>query len=173
MSAIARPQPSEHSPYFGAYIDLVPEGDLIEALEEQTEDSLELLDSLTEEQGDLRYAEGKWSIRQVVGHMADTERLFAFRALWVARGSTDELPGMDENAWAAMGNHDERAMADLVEEFAAVREATLAFVRSVTPEQAVRQSVINGVSTSVRAMLHMVAGHERHHMAILRARYLA
>lgn len=172
MTAIERPEPSEHSPYFGAYINLVPDGDLIEAIEQQTEDTLELLDSLTEEQGDLRYAEGKWSIRQVVGHLADTERVFAFRALWVARGATAELPGFDENAWAGMGEHDDRALADVVEEFAAVREATLAFARSVTPEMAVRQSVINGVSTSVRAMLHMVAGHERHHLAILRARYL-
>lgn len=172
MTAIGRPDPSEHSPYFGRYIALVPEGDLLETLEQQTEDSLELLDSLTEEQGDLRYQPGKWSLGQVVGHMADTERAFAFRALWVARGSTEEQPGFDENVWASLAGHDERALADLVEEFAAVREATLSFARTITPEMAVRQSVINGHQTSVRAMLHILAGHERHHLAILRERYL-
>ncbi|MEK6688200.1 MAG: DinB family protein, partial [Gemmatimonadota bacterium] len=109
---------------------------------------------------------------QVAGPGADTERDFAFRALWVARGSTEEQPGFDENVWASLAGHDERALADLVEEFAAVREATLALARTITPEMAVRQSVINGHRTSVRAMFHMVAGHERHHLAILRERYL-
>lgn len=172
MTALTRPAPSEHADYYSRYIAMVAEGDLLEALENQTETTLELLDSLTEDQGDIRYAPDKWTVRQVIGHMADAERVFGLRALWGARGAAAPQPGFDENAWAELGEHNDRALADVVEEFAAVREATLALARSMTGGMGARVCNMNGTDTTVRAIFHIIAGHELHHVGILRERYL-
>ena len=170
--SIARPEQGEYMPYFDRYLAQVAEGDLVTLLEAQATDTLTLLGGLTEAQGAHRYAAGKWSIRQVVGHIADIERLFTFRALWFARKDPAPLPPMDENAWAEEWDLAPRTLHDAAEEFRVVRQATVALARSLTPELAARRGTASGNPASVRAMLWIAAGHERHHVNLLRERYL-
>ncbi|MGH7178584.1 MAG: pyridoxamine 5'-phosphate oxidase family protein, partial [Tepidisphaeraceae bacterium] len=121
---IARPQPSEHIPYFSRYIDLVPDGDLLALLETQHRATQAMLAPLTPEQAKHRYADGKWSVTEVIGHLADTERIFAYRALRFARNDATVLPGFDENLYVPTGRFDERPLGDVAAEFGAVRSAT-------------------------------------------------
>ncbi|HEX5726419.1 MAG TPA: DinB family protein, partial [Longimicrobiaceae bacterium] len=131
-----------------------------------------LLRGLPEALHGHRYAEGKWSIREVAGHLADTERIITYRALRIARGDATPLPGFDENAYVAAAGFDARPLESLVAEWEAVREATLAFFRSVDAEAAARRGTANDNAVSVRALAHIVAGHAEHHLEILRTRYL-
>ena len=167
-----RPQPTEHVPYYSRYISLVPDGDVIEALSGQIGETLALLAGLSPEKSQHRYAEGKWSVRQVVGHVADTERVFGFRALAFARGDQNELPGFDENAYAAASPAAGRPLAEVLEDLTAVRRATISLLRSLEPEAWSRSGLANGSPVSVRALAWIIAGHERHHRQVLRERYL-
>ena len=171
-SAIPRPDATEYSPYFGRYIALVPDGDLLETLARQLDETAWLLRGVTERGGDFRYADGKWSIKEVVGHLADTERIFAYRALRFARGDGTPLPGFDENLFVANARFTERTLADLMAELRAVRAATIALFSGLAPDELERRGVANGQPMSVRAAAYNIAGHERHHVAILRERYL-
>ncbi|MBC7898065.1 MAG: DinB family protein [Cytophagaceae bacterium] len=167
-----RPEPTEHSPYYGTYIAHVPDGDVVDALAREADGILPLLRALPESLGGKRYAEGKWSIREVVGHITDTERVFAYRAMRFARKDETELPGFDENAFVASGSFDSRTLASLCEEFQAVRAATVCLFRSLTPEEWVRQGTANRARMSVRAFAWITAGHELHHVGVLKSRYL-
>jgi DinB family protein len=169
--AIARPAPDEHIPYYSKYIDLVPGDDALPALESQIVETRKRLAGLPEERALHRYAPGKWSVKETIGHLADTERVFAYRALHVARGDRTPLPGFDENQWAPEGRFDERPFADLLDEFGAVRAASLALFRSLDPERLRRTGLANDASISVRALAWNIAGHELHHRNILRERY--
>ena len=168
---IARPQLSEHDPYFSRYIDLVPDGDLVTLLEEQHRTTQALLAPLTPQQAKHRYAEEKWSVTEVVGHLADTERIFSYRALRFARGDATPLPGYDENAYTPAGRFDERSLGDVAREFAAVRSATIAFLSGLHRDVLANSGVANGCPVSVRALAYIIAGHERHHVNVLRTRY--
>jgi hypothetical protein len=170
---IARPQQDEYIPYYHKYIALVPEGDLVETLRTQLGDTLALLRSIPEARASHRYAPGKWSIKEVVGHMADVERVMTYRALRIARGDTTPLPGFDENAWVPAANFDARTLASLAHELQEVRRATTAFFETLGPEAAARRGTTNNAAVSARALAYIVAGHERHHVAILRGRYLS
>lgn len=170
MSPIALPAADEHVPYYGKYIALVGP-DSLAALEAQARSTAALLAATSEEQGNHRYAEGKWSVKEVIGHLADGERVFAYRALRIARADTTELPGFDENTYVPAGKFDRRPLADIAAEFAAVRAATLALVRSFDEEALARRGSANNSPVSVRALVAIIAGHELHHVKLLRERY--
>lgn len=168
---IPRPSPDEFAPYYHAYVAGMPDVDLLRLLEDQAEDTQALLRELGEERGDHRYAPGKWSVKEVVGHIVDAERVFAYRALCIARGDQTPLPGFDQDAYVAAAGFGRRALADLAEELADVRRASLRLLAGLDEEALGRAGVANGVPVTVRALAWIIAGHERHHQRLLRERY--
>lgn len=170
---IPRPKSDEHREYYAKYIDKVPDGNLISLLREQLIDTLALLRGVSDEKGNFAYAPGKWSIKEVLGHIIDTERVMAYRALTFARSPGSELPGFDENAWTPAGNFNTRTVADLLEELEVVRANTTHVASHLTEEMLTRRGLANGAEASVRALLYIIAGHERHHVELFRERYLA
>ena len=166
------PEQAEFNPYYGRYIALVPPGDIIRQLERQAQDTARLLGGLSAEQAEHRYAPGKWSIKEVVGHVTDAERIFTYRALRFARGDSTALPGFEENAYVPAGAFGERTLANLAAELAAVRSATLAMFRGFPEAAMTRTGVASDAVASVRALAWIAAGHELHHMKLLRERYL-
>lgn len=170
---IARPKDTEYAPYYGRYVATVPDDDFLEALERQGRETIAVLQEIDEAKSQHRYEPGKWSIREVVGHVCDAERVFTYRALAFARGETAQLPSFDENAWAGTSSAGTRRFADLVAEFKAVRAATLALFRSFTDEEWTRTGIASGNPCTVRALAYITAGHERHHLRILREKYLS
>lgn len=173
MAMHVRPTAGEASSYYFKYIDQVPDGDILVLLEEQLTGALALIDSISADQSLSRYAPGKWSIRDVVSHLSDTERLFVFRAFWFARGFDSPLPSFEPDVAAAAAAADGRPWHDIVEEFRTVRAATLTFFRSLPAEAWDRRGVASGMEFSVRALAYLAAGHVTHHAALLRERYLA
>ncbi|MDT7689804.1 MAG: hypothetical protein QOE46_2563 [Acidobacteriota bacterium] len=174
MSAPAptRPEANEYAPYYEKYVSLVPDADVVETLERQGAETLALLRSITEERGGHAYASGKWSIKQLVGHVIDAERIFAYRALALARGEQQPLPGMDQDEYMACVNFDARALADLLDEFEHVRRANVHMFRGLDTDAWARRGVASDNEVTVRAIAHIIAGHEAHHVRILRERYL-
>jgi hypothetical protein len=169
---MTRPDPTEYVPYFGKYISLVEGDDIIAALSNQIDDTLAFIHGLSESQGDLRYAPDKWSIKEVIGHLIDTERIFAYRALRFARNDQSALPGFDENSYVAHSNYGARLLADLAEEFEFVRKANIYLFRHLGEEVWLRRGKANDNEISVRALAYNIAGHELHHLGIIRERYL-
>ena len=169
---IPRPDASEYLAYYGRYIDQVPDGDLLQTLRTQLDQTLALVRGVDESSGGHRYAPGKWSIRGVLAHVIDAERIFAYRALRIARGDATPLASFDENAYAEAANADARTLADLAEELEHVRLGNLALLRSLDDEALARRGTASGAEVSVRALAWIIAGHERHHVALLRERYL-
>ena len=172
VSTAIRPAADEHHPYYGKYIALVPESDAIEALEHQLVDMLPLLRGLSEAQGALRYAPGKWSIKQVLGHVIDGERVFTYRALRFGRNDRTPLPGFDENPYAEAAGSDARTVASLVGELENLRRANIAMYTGLPADAWTRRGAANENEVSVRALAFITAGHGRHHIAIIRERYL-
>ena len=170
MIRIPKPQPEEHAEYYSRYIKLVGD-DALAALRAQSASTPRLLSGLSEAQAMHRYAPGKWSVKEVVGHLLDGERVFSYRALRIARADTTPLPGFDENAWVPAARFDRRPMPDLVADYQTVRAATVALFASFDEEALTRLGTANDQPVSVRALAHMIAGHELHHVAILRERY--
>jgi DinB family protein len=170
-AAIPRPAAAEYDSYYGRYIDKVPEGDLLRTLAGQARETQALLAGLSDAKALHRYAAGKWSIKEVIGHVADTERVYSYRALRFARADATALPGFDENAWVPAGNFDARPLADLAAELDAVRRATLALFRGLDAAALARRGTANDAAISVRAIAWIIAGHERHHVALLHERY--
>jgi len=167
----SRPKPTEHHEYYLSYVSAVPEGNLLDILAGQIDRTSALLAAVPEARAGFRYAEGKWSIKEVIGHVADTERVFSYRALRIARGDTTPLPGFDENAWVPFGEFDRRTLADLAAELRAVRTATLALFGGFTAEAWPRMGTASGHPVSARALAYIVTGHERHHLRVLEERY--
>jgi hypothetical protein len=172
MSAIPRPAPDEYVPYFGGYIGEVPPGDVLEILERQMVETQDLLRSLPASRAMHRYAPGKWSIKEVVGHLSDTERIFTYRALCFSRGERAPLPGFAEDEYVAAAGFDTRSLADLARELETVRAATLTLFRGLSDELLLRRGTANAKPYTVRAIAFIIAGHERHHVRVLRERYL-
>ena len=172
MSAAARPQAVEYASYYQRYVSLVPEGDVIATLEGQCGSTAALLRSIPEERAGHRYAEGKWSIRELVGHVIDAERIFSYRLLRIARGDQTPLAGFDQEPYVALGAFDARTLAGIVDEFEAVRRATLLLLQSLTPDAWDRSGTASDNPVSVRALACIMAGHELAHLAVLRERYL-
>ena len=169
---IARPAPDEHIEYYGKYIRLVPGDDALAALETQIGDTLRLLAPLTEARALHRYAPGKWSVKEVVGHIMDSERVFAYRALRFARADQTPLPGFDENTYVPAARFDRLTVHALADELDLVRRSNLCFFRALEPEAWLRRGTANQSPVSVRALAFIIAGHGRHHVGILRERYL-
>lgn len=170
---LARPNEDEYAPYFHRYIARVPDGDLIEILNEQAADTRAMLGSLSDADARFRYGPDKWSIKEVLGHVTDTERIMTYRALCFARGEQGVLPAFDENAYVAASRFDERNAADQLAELAQVRAATIAFFDGLSQDELMRRGRTSSGEYSVRAMAYIVAGHERHHQQILTERYLS
>ena len=167
-----RPEPTEYNPYYEKYVSLVPAGGIVETLSRQIEDTLALLRSIDEARAAYRYEPDKWSIKQVVGHICDGERIFAYRALRFARSDETPLPGYEQDDYARAGNFDARTLADLAAESERVRAATIALFHSFDTEAMQRRGMANDNEVSVRALAYIIAGHELHHVQVLRTRYL-
>ena len=169
---MTRPNSTEYAPHFDKYISLVPEGEIVVTLGKQIESTLSLIRGLSEGQGDLRYAPGKWSVKEVVGHLIDSERIFAYRALRFARNDATPLSGFDENSYVANADFSSRALADLAEEFEYTRKSNVYLFKHLDGDSWLRRGAANENEISARALAYAIAGHELHHVGILRSRYL-
>jgi uncharacterized damage-inducible protein DinB len=167
-----RPVSGEFHEYYDRYVSRVADGDIVETLSTQWEATRTLLASVPPEREEYRYAEGKWSVREVVGHLADVERLFAFRALWIARGAVDGQPSMEQDDWVATSNAGSRRLADLVAEWGAARHANVLMFASFDEDTWSRRGTAGGHPLTVRAVPWIMAGHELHHRALLKRDYL-
>jgi len=168
---IERPNPGEYPPFSAKYVDLVGNGPIIEILEYLQQTTLHFFTRMDPARGSYAYGEGKWTVKQVLGHMTDTERVFAYRALVFARDPV-ELPGFDQDRFMANSHFNERKLEDLAIEFNVLRETTLHLLRSITDEQSTQKGIASGYPISVRGLAYMIAGHELHHLKILKERYL-
>jgi hypothetical protein len=164
---------TETADYYFRYIDQVGEGDICRILEAQFPETLTLLRSISDAKSLYRYAPGKWSIRETVSHLNDTERLIVSRALWFARGFEDPLPSFDQNQAIATAGADERSWTSHLEEFRAVRAATLTFFQNLPADAWSRRGIASGNPFTVRALAYIAAGHVTHHVKILRERYMS
>jgi uncharacterized damage-inducible protein DinB len=173
MPVSGRPDPGEYADYAQADLDLVIGDDVLEVLGRQAAQTLALLSTIDDAHaGALRYAPDKWSVKQVVGHLSDDERIFAYRALCIARNDLRPLPGFEEKDYVRFAGFDRQPFLELLAELRIVRQATLALVRGLSQEALLRRGVVNGYGATVRGLLFHVAGHELHHVRILRERYL-
>jgi len=168
-----RPEKTEYAPYAQEYVDLVMGSNILKAFDTQLKDTLALLRPIDEARAvRLTYAPGKWTLNQVVGHMSDTERIFAYRALWVARGDTTPLPGFEQDDYMQFSGFEDRGLSDLLDEFETVRRSTITLFRGLGHEAWHRRGVVNQFAVTVRGLAFHTAGHELHHVKILREKYL-
>ena len=167
----ARPDVSEYAPFYHGYVQAVPEGDIVELLRSGGQELLDAVGRIPEDRGGFRYGPEKWSIREVLGHLIDAERIFSYRALRVARGDHTPLASFDENAYVKTAGSDARTIADLVRELRAVRESTVLLFQSLPDDAWGQRGVASGKDVSLRALAYITAGHARHHLRILRERY--
>jgi hypothetical protein len=176
MSSIAttsfRPEPGEYAPYYDRYISLVPGNDILATLDEQRRQTLLLLSGRTEADGDLRYAPDKWSLKELLGHLNDTERIASYRALRIARADTTPIEGFEQDDYVRNGPFARRPLADLVEDYIAVRRATLSLFRNLDEAAWTRRGVANNNEVTVRALAYIIAGHELHHRRVMEEKYL-
>lgn len=166
-----RPEANEFAPFYATYVAAVPDGDVVRMLSEQGEHFLARFKHLTEEQGRFAYAPGKWTVKEVIGHIADTERIFAYRMLRIGRGDVTPLAPFDENAYVPLSGANDRALDTLLGEFAAVRGATLALLRWFPEAAWTRRGIASGKEISVRGLAWITAGHAMHHTTVLQERY--
>ena len=169
---IRRPDPSEYFEYYDTYIRRVPDRDVLSVLQENLEATLALLGTVPVELEEYRYTPGKWSIREVIGHVIDAERVFAYRALHFARRDPAGLPSMDEGEYARASNAGRRPLQDLADEFEAVRRSSILLFRGLDEEMFVLRGTASGYEFSVRSLPYIIAGHEIHHRSVLVERYL-
>jgi hypothetical protein len=168
-----RPEASEYAPSHAGYVALVPEGNIVAILEAQPAEVRGRLASLSPAAWDFRYGPGKWSIKEVLGHMIDSERVFAYRALSIARGERQSLPGFDENDYAAASDLSGVSPADLLDQLEFERRANALLFRSLSESAWASRGVANAQSVTPRGIAFVMAGHVRHHLEVLRTRYLA
>lgn len=171
MIPIPRPAPHEYAPYYARYLEKVPEGPLLALLEDQLKALEDRLGALEEDAALRRYAPGKWSIKELVGHLADAERIMAYRLLRIARGDATPLPGFEEDAYVQTARFDRLALSDLLEEIKAVRRASLLLIRHLDAEDFARRGSANNNPVSAAALAHLIYGHTAHHLEVLRERY--
>jgi hypothetical protein len=167
---MTRPLPGEYQPFYARYVDLAPEDDVLAAMETQAPRTRAQVLEFSDRPGH-RYAPGKWSVKQTVGHMADTERVFGFRALWFARADPAPLPGFEQDGWMRHSLFEEQTLEALLDGFEAARRSNMAVLRSLSPQAWARSGVASGQSISVRALAHGMLGHERAHLHLLAERY--
>lgn len=167
-----RPEQDEYAPYYAGYVARVPEENVLGVLRSELDATQELLRGMTPEAAASRYAPGKWSIKEVISHVTDTERIFAYRLLRFGRGDDTPLPGFEQDSYVLNSRADERDIEDLAAEFALVRRSTLSLITALDEKTWRRNGIASGAKTSVRALAYIIAGHERHHIAVLKDKYL-
>jgi len=172
MDRVPRPGPGDFAPHLARYIELVPEGEFLDHLEVQARHFEALLGGIGPDRAGFRYAPGKWSVKELVGHVSDTERIMAYRLLCVARGDKTPLPGFEEDDYVRAAHADARALEALAAEFSDVRRATLALLRGLDAGDLARRGTASGHPVSASALAHVIAGHLAHHGRILEERYL-
>ncbi|MFN8286373.1 MAG: DinB family protein [Chitinophagales bacterium] len=170
---ITRPQEGEYPLYFDPYVRRVVTDDLLAELEAGKKEMVAFIEALPAEKHSYRYAEGKWTIKEMLSHIIDAERIFVYRALRFSRKDSTPLPGFEEDEYVPNSNAANRSMQQLLKEYVAVREATIAFFDSITEEMSLRQGVSNGKNISVRAFGYMIQGHQQHHINVVKERYMA
>jgi uncharacterized damage-inducible protein DinB len=170
-ATIARPGADESVAYYHRYIEKVPGEDITEQLTDQLHEVETLFEGVSDRAALARYAEGKWSIKEIIGHLIDTERIFGYRLLRIARGDVIPLPGYDENAYTPEGHFDARPLSMLLAEFRAVRQSTSAMIEGLPAHAWERRGVANGQPISARALAYIMVGHVTHHLGVLRERY--
>lgn len=173
MPYTVRPLSGGADSHFEPYLSAVPDGDIIATLQRDLTETLALLRPVSEEHSLSSYAPGKWTLRSAVQHVIDLERVFIFRALWIARGFTESLPGFDDSLAASNAGGDARSLSSLLDEFASLRQATIEFARSLPDHAWARQGTASGYLFSVRALIWITAGHSIHHRRIAAERYLS
>jgi uncharacterized damage-inducible protein DinB len=166
-----KPERGEYDPYFQRYVDLVPDGDIVTTLSSQIDRTMALLRNVPEENTGESYAPGKWSIKEVIGHVIDTERIFAYRALRIGRNDKTPLAGFEQDDYVAATNFNARTLAGLLEEFAIVRSASIHLLKHFTDAEWLRRGTANQKEITARAMAYNIAGHELHHVGVLKSRY--
>ncbi|HET7437723.1 MAG TPA: DinB family protein [Thermoanaerobaculia bacterium] len=166
-----RPQPDEYAEQHARYVALVEGDDVLGALETQSAEVQRLFSNIDETRAAQRYAEGKWSVKEVIGHITDAERVLAYRALAIARGEQNPLPAFDENSYNENAKFDAWRIGDLAENFALVRRSTIVMLRNLPEEAWDRRGIANQFTVSTRGIAFTIAGHERHHMKVLREKY--
>ncbi|MDD9267469.1 DinB family protein [Paenibacillus sp. GCM10023248] len=169
---LKRPEASEYNSYYEMYISKVPDGDYETFLRRQLEEITGFFSGLTEEQGLARYAPGKWSLKELLGHMTDTERVMSYRMLRVARGDTTKLPGFDQDIFIENGSFDHVPLADLIADFQAVRQATFTLLTTIGVSAWPRVGNASTYDITARALAYVIAGHAEHHLGIARERYV-
>lgn len=167
-----RPGADEFAPFYSSYISKVPDGDLLALLREQGDTASTALAAIPEAKGGHAYAPGKWTIKEVVGHVIDAERVFSYRAMSFARQDPAALPGFDENLWIAPAKFNDRTLASLAAEVVAVRQATLALFGGFPAEAPTRRGIASNREVSVRGLGYIIHGHMTHHLAVIKERYL-
>ena len=169
---MSRPDKSEYDPYYEHYISLVSDSDIIDALGGQSTRLQDVITAMPEEKGEFRYAEGKWSIKELLGHLIDGERMFSYRLLRIARADVTPIEGFEQDGYIENAHSNDRSFADLLEEFSLLRRANMIFIKNLQDDAWPRVGTANGVQISVRALIYIMAGHIEHHLTILKERYL-
>ncbi len=172
MMTQKRPQSRDYAPSYASYVMQVPDGDFLESLESQWRDMKTLLEPLTDTQADFRYAPHKWSIKEVLGHINDAERIFSYRILRIARGDETPLPGFEQDDYIKTANSSSRTLSSLLEEFTAIRRATIGLIRSLDDSSWLRRGTASGNPVTALAQAFITLGHALHHQRILAERYL-
>ena len=167
-----KPQSNEFAAYYQKYIDAVEHDDALEALRQQTTDTIRFLQTISEEKSKHAYADGKWSIKEVLGHVLDTERVMTYRAMSIARGEKKSLPGFDQDDYVRSGQFNKRTWASLEKEYRLLRPATVELFSTFTEEAKNNMGVANTYDISVRALMFIIAGHELHHIKVIKEKYL-
>ncbi|ANY67222.1 hypothetical protein BBD42_12660 [Paenibacillus sp. BIHB 4019] len=167
-----RPSRNDFNPYYETYIEKVPEGSINDVLLEAQQATSELLASIPEERGSFKYAEGKWSMKEVIGHINDTERVMSYRLLRISRGDSTPLPGFDQDVFVAGARFNEYTIEELAEEYRAIRQSTLKLLDKLTDEELSRRGSASDSEVTALALAYIIAGHELHHLNVLKERYL-
>ena len=167
-----RPSAHEYPAYFDRYISLVPEGEILTTLNKQAETTIGFLSNLSEEVSAYRYEPGKWSVKEVIGHVIDTERVFNYRALCFARGDQSKLPSFDQDKFAAAANYKDRSLLDIIDEYGILRRYTISLYRTFNPEDMQKLGSASDYRLSIGSIAFILAGHEIHHVKIIKDRYL-
>jgi len=168
---IQRPKQEEALAYFHNYINLVQDGNILKTLKNNHIETQKLIENMSAEKGNYKYAEGKWTIKEVLLHLIDTERIMSYRALRIARNDKTDIPGFEQDDYVPTSNAANRTLAEISEEFNSLRASTLSMIKYFTPEMIDRKGTSNGNLVSVRALIYIIAGHELHHINILKERY--
>lgn len=169
---IPRPSENDYAPFYAGYLKNIEGDDILTILRDQLDTTTEFFKSISEEKGDYSYSEGKWTIKEILGHITDTERVFAYRAMCIARGERKSLPGFEQDDYVREGNFNKRTLTDLIEEYAQLRKANLVLFNSFSEEALNIRGLANNYEITVRAILFIIAGHGLHHINVLKEKYL-